>query len=138
MHLSNAPHSQVLEMLAYFTFYAPSISERIWTLWPQLHAALMEWGIDYWESILVPLDNMISRDTARFLTSKNPDYQLSVYQARGWWCRNKEGRGRLWSHMPRFPICYTCEQRGVTWHHALPAGKMAGCHPFAIPPIALL
>ncbi|KAG1660790.1 hypothetical protein FOA52_011331 [Chlamydomonas sp. UWO 241] len=71
---------EVLEMLAYFTFYAKTITERIWSLWPQLHAALTEWGLDYWESILVPLDNLISRDTARFLGSKSPDYLLSVYQ----------------------------------------------------------
>uniref|UniRef100_A0A7R9YU85 Importin N-terminal domain-containing protein n=1 Tax=Chlamydomonas euryale TaxID=1486919 RepID=A0A7R9YU85_9CHLO len=71
---------EVLEMLAYFTFYAPCISERLWGLWPLLHAALCEWGIDYWESLLVPLDNMISRDTQRFLTCKNPDYLASVYK----------------------------------------------------------
>ena len=71
---------QVLEMLAYFTFYSTSISERLWSLWPALHSVLLDWGIDYWENILVPLDNMISRDTARFLGSQNPDYLASVFQ----------------------------------------------------------
>ncbi len=42
-------------MLSYFTFYGKSISERLWSLWPQLHAVLLDWGIDYWENILVPL-----------------------------------------------------------------------------------
>eukprot|EP00798_Chlamydomonas_sp_ICE-L_P030404 gene30404-35409_t len=71
---------EVLEMMAYFTFYSPTISDRMWLLWPQIHSCLLEWGIDYWENILVPLDNMISRDTARFIGSKNPDYLASVYQ----------------------------------------------------------
>lgn len=34
----------------------------------------------YWENLLVPLDNIINRDTARFVGSKDPDYLTSVYQ----------------------------------------------------------
>jgi hypothetical protein len=30
-------------------------------LWPQLHALVLDFGIDYWENILIPLDNFISR-----------------------------------------------------------------------------
>lgn len=40
-------------MLAYLTFYGPGISPRLWSLWPQMHTVLMEWGIDYWENLLV-------------------------------------------------------------------------------------
>jgi len=36
----------------------------------------------YWENLLVPLDNMITRDTQRFVTSKDPDYLTSAYQVR--------------------------------------------------------
>ena len=62
------PPSQVLEMLAIFTYYTKhGISAQLWSLWPQLHTCLLEWGIDYWENILVPLDNMISRGTEHFL-----------------------------------------------------------------------
>lgn len=71
---------EVLEMLAYLTFYGPGISPRLWALWPQMHQMLMEFGIDYWENLLVPLDNMISRDTAHFVSCKDPDYLASVYQ----------------------------------------------------------
>jgi len=71
---------EVLEMLAYLTFYGPGISPRLWSLWPQMHNMLVEFGIDYWENLLVPMDNMISRDTARFVGSRDPDYLASVYQ----------------------------------------------------------
>lgn len=37
------------------------LSPRLWSLWPQLHALVMDFGIDYWENILIPLDNFISR-----------------------------------------------------------------------------
>lgn len=36
---------EVLEMLAYLTYYGPGISDALWSLWPRLHAMLMEWGI---------------------------------------------------------------------------------------------
>ncbi len=53
---------QVLEMSAYFTFYGPTpISDRMWSLWPLLHKCLLEFGIDYWDNILAPLDNMVTR-----------------------------------------------------------------------------
>ena len=37
------------------------ISEQMWSLWPQLIAAFHEWAVDYFENLLVPLDNFISR-----------------------------------------------------------------------------
>jgi hypothetical protein len=40
---------------------AAELSPRLWSLWPQLHALVMDFGIDYWENILIPLDNFISR-----------------------------------------------------------------------------
>jgi len=71
---------EVLEMLAYLSYYGPGISDALWSLWPRLHTMLVEWGIQYWENLLVPLDNMITRDTARFVSSKDPDYLTSVFQ----------------------------------------------------------
>ncbi|GAX74708.1 hypothetical protein CEUSTIGMA_g2156.t1 [Chlamydomonas eustigma] len=71
----------VLETLAIFTYYnKQGISPRLWSLWPQIHACLLDWAIDYWENVLVPLDNMISRDPETFLNSKNPDYMASVFE----------------------------------------------------------
>jgi hypothetical protein len=40
---------QLLEILSYLTYYNTTITPRIWSLWPQLHKVVMEWGIDYWE-----------------------------------------------------------------------------------------
>jgi hypothetical protein len=54
----------------------------MWSLWPQMASAFNEWAIDYFENILVPLDNYISKGTEVFLTSKDPDYLASANQAR--------------------------------------------------------
>lgn len=70
----------VLEILAYFTYFEDPISPRLWSLWPQLHSCLVTWGIDYWDNILVPLDNFVSRGTEQYLTSTSPNYQESLYQ----------------------------------------------------------
>eukprot|EP00959_Pyramimonas_sp_CCMP1952_P227679 4760394-Pyramimonas_sp.AAC.1 len=56
--------------VSYLTYYSPSISPAMWTLFPVLCQALREWAIDYFENILIPLDNYISRGTAVFLQSK--------------------------------------------------------------------
>ncbi|AEC08570.1 unnamed protein product [Arabidopsis thaliana] len=70
---------EVLEIASYMTFYSPSISLDIWSLWPLMVEALVDWGIDFFPNILVPMDNFISRGTAHFLTCKEPDYQQSLY-----------------------------------------------------------
>ncbi|XP_013630296.1 PREDICTED: importin beta-like SAD2 isoform X1 [Brassica oleracea var. oleracea] len=70
---------EVLEIASYMTFYSPNISLGIWSLWPLIVEALVDWAIDYFSNILVPMDNFISRGTAHFLTCKEPDYQQSLY-----------------------------------------------------------
>ncbi|KAL8157667.1 hypothetical protein AgCh_002392 [Apium graveolens] len=70
---------EVLEILSYMTFYSPTLSMEMWTLWPLLMEALSDWAIDYFSNILVPLDNFISRGTAHYLTCKEPDYQQSLW-----------------------------------------------------------
>lgn len=71
---------EVLEIVSYMTFYSPTISLEMWTLWPLMMDALGDWAIDYFENILVPLDNYVSRSTAHFLTCKDPDYQQSLFK----------------------------------------------------------
>jgi hypothetical protein len=72
---------EVLEMASYFTYFVPTpLPPRLWGLWPRISAALMDWGIDYWDNALPALDNLVSRDTATFLGSANPDYQASMFQ----------------------------------------------------------
>lgn len=70
---------EVLEIVSYMTFYSPTISLEMWSLWPLMMEALADWAIDFFENILVPLDNYISRGTSHFLTCKDPDYQQSLW-----------------------------------------------------------
>ncbi|XP_010414101.1 PREDICTED: importin beta-like SAD2 isoform X3 [Camelina sativa] len=70
---------EVLEIASYMTFYSPTISLDIWSLWPLMMEALVDWAIDFFPNILVPIDNFISRGTAHFLTCKEPDYQQNLY-----------------------------------------------------------
>ncbi|CAL0316301.1 unnamed protein product [Lupinus luteus] len=70
---------EILEIISYMTFFSPTISLDMWSLWPLLMEALSDWAIDFFPNILVPLDNFISRGTAHFLTSKEPDYQQSLW-----------------------------------------------------------
>ncbi|GAB4834165.1 secondary alcohol dehydrogenase (SADH2) [Ancistrocladus abbreviatus] len=70
---------EVLEIVSYMTFFSPTISLEMWSLWPLMMEALSDWAIDFFPNILVPLDNYISRGTAHFLTCKDPDYQQSLW-----------------------------------------------------------
>ncbi|KAB1213416.1 hypothetical protein CJ030_MR5G003514 [Morella rubra] len=70
---------EVLEIVSYMTFFSPTISMDMWSLWPLMMESLADFAIDYFPNILVPLDNYISRGTAHFLTCKEPDYQQSLW-----------------------------------------------------------
>lgn len=70
---------EVLEIVSYMTFFSPTITLDMWTLWPLMMEALVDWAIDFFPNILVPLDNYISRGTAHFLTCKEPDYQQGLW-----------------------------------------------------------
>ncbi|KAK4804484.1 hypothetical protein SAY86_004301 [Trapa natans] len=72
-------YEEVLEIASYMTFYLPTISLDMWTLWPLMMEALKDWAIDFFPNILVPLDNFISRGSGHFLTCKEPDYQQSLW-----------------------------------------------------------
>ncbi|KAM7463364.1 hypothetical protein LguiA_031485 [Lonicera macranthoides] len=72
-------YEEVLEVLSYMTFFSPSISMAMWSLWPLMTEALTDWAIDFFPNILVPLDNYISRGTQHFITCKEPDYQQSLW-----------------------------------------------------------
>ncbi|KAK7295628.1 hypothetical protein RJT34_18539 [Clitoria ternatea] len=70
---------EVLEIVSYMTFFSPTISLDMWSLWPLMMEALADWAIDFFPNILVPLDNYVSRGTAQFLACKEPDYQQSLW-----------------------------------------------------------
>ncbi|VAH46983.1 unnamed protein product [Triticum turgidum subsp. durum] len=73
-------YEEVLEIVSYLTFYSPTISLDMWSLWPLMMEALNDWAIDFFENILVPLDNYISRGTEHFVSCKDPDYQQSLWK----------------------------------------------------------
>jgi hypothetical protein len=56
-------YEEVLEIVSYLTYYSPSISLAMWQLYPIMCKALHDWAMDYFENILIPLDNYISRST---------------------------------------------------------------------------
>ncbi|KAM7253398.1 hypothetical protein ACFE04_026016 [Oxalis oulophora] len=72
-------YEEVLEIVSYMTFFSPTISLDMWSLWPLMIEALTEWAVDFFPNILVPMDNYISRGTAHFLSCKEPDYQQSLW-----------------------------------------------------------
>ncbi|XP_062223323.1 importin beta-like SAD2 [Phragmites australis] len=74
-------YEEVLEIVSYMSFFSPTISLDMWSLWPLMMEALNDWAIDFFENILVPLDNYISRGTDHFLACKDPDYQESLWNA---------------------------------------------------------
>ena len=61
----------MLEVLSYLTFYAPTISAELWTIYPLLCEAVQTWGHDLLTAFLSPLDNYISRGTEYFLTAES-------------------------------------------------------------------
>ncbi|KAG0567157.1 hypothetical protein KC19_7G115500 [Ceratodon purpureus] len=71
---------EVLEIVSYMTYFSPVISPNMWSLWPLMVDAVQDWAIDYFENILVPLDNYVSRSTEHFLTCAQPDYQTSLFK----------------------------------------------------------
>ncbi|GMH26704.1 hypothetical protein Nepgr_028547 [Nepenthes gracilis] len=70
---------EVLEIVSYLTFFPPTISLEMWSLWPLIIEALADWAIDFFPNIRIPLHNFISRGTTHFLTCKDPDYQESLW-----------------------------------------------------------
>ena len=73
-------YEEVLEIASYMTYFAPAVSPAMWELWPVMVHALETWGIQYFENVLVPMDNYISRGTETFLahpTCKNDVLKLA-------------------------------------------------------------
>jgi len=42
---------EVLEIVSYMTFFSPTISLDMWSLWPLLMEALADWAIDFFPSM---------------------------------------------------------------------------------------
>ena len=65
-------YEEALEITSYLTYFSPTISPALWSLWPRICSALTEWAVDYLENALVPMDNFISRGTETFLAPGAP------------------------------------------------------------------
>jgi hypothetical protein len=73
-------YEEVLEICSYMTYFAPAVTPAMWELWPVMVHALETWAVQYFENVLVPMDNYISRGTETFLahpTCKNDVLKLA-------------------------------------------------------------
>eukprot|EP00210_Caulerpa_lentillifera_P002538 g2435.t1 len=64
----------VVDMMAFFTYYSPQISPRMWSLFPKLHSAYMTWAFEYFDYIAGVLENFLIKGKETFVTCKSPDY----------------------------------------------------------------
>jgi hypothetical protein len=44
-------YEEVLEIVSYITFFSPTVSFDMWSLWPLMMEALNDWAIDFFESM---------------------------------------------------------------------------------------
>lgn len=59
---------ETLEILSYLTYFTPQVTPRMWELWPLMIDIMDDWALQYFENMLIPLDNYVSRGTEHFLT----------------------------------------------------------------------
>lgn len=71
---------ETLKILSFITYYSPTISQNIWSLFPKLFNAIDSCGIDYISDLLTPLDNFISRGTDVFLSGPYPEMIFAMYK----------------------------------------------------------
>ena len=96
----------------------------MWSLWPQLIACFHEWALDYFENLLVTLDNFISRGTAHFLAGTSPNY---LQQARRLAC--------CWQHtavvcvlpQSRLQATAAASQQMLPWRWCFPSQWRRWC-----------
>ena len=46
---------EVLEIVSYITTFSPTISLEMWSLWPLMMQALVDWAIDFFPSMKLPV-----------------------------------------------------------------------------------
>ena len=54
------------------------ISQRMWSLWPQIIQCFYEWAVDYLDHISGALENFVCRGNEHFLAGQNPSYLQQV------------------------------------------------------------
>eukprot|EP00850_Spirogloea_muscicola_P013908 SM000097S24761 [mRNA] locus=s97:152586:160145:+ [translate_table: standard] len=70
---------EVLEIASYMTYFTPTITLDMWSIWPLMVKAVNSWAVDFFDNVLGPMDNLISRSTEHFLTCQEPNYQQDLY-----------------------------------------------------------
>ena len=63
---------ELLEIITYITYYSPSISPRMWSLYPKILDCMSSWGTDFFQDFVPVVDNYISRGLQVFLQSSDP------------------------------------------------------------------
>lgn len=63
-----------LELMTYITYYSPSISQRMWSLYPRILEIMPSWGSDFFQEFVPVIDNYISRGQQVFLHSTDPPF----------------------------------------------------------------
>ena len=58
---------EMLELMTQLTYYAPAISERMWSLYPRILDVMPTWGVDFFQEFIPVVDNFISRGTSVFV-----------------------------------------------------------------------
>ena len=81
-------YEEVLEIASYMTYFSPAVSPGMWELWPIMVHALQDWALQYFENVLVPMDNYISRGTETFLA--HPTCKQDVLKLASMVLLNKE------------------------------------------------
>ena len=46
---------EVLEIVSYITTFSPTISLEMWSLWPLMMQGLVDWAIDFFPSMKLPV-----------------------------------------------------------------------------------
>jgi importin-7 len=70
---------QICELLSYFTYFTKPLTPRLWAFWPLLHDMVVDWGQDYVESEVLPLENLIAHGADTFATCEAPNYRESLW-----------------------------------------------------------
>jgi len=71
---------EVIEIISYLTYFSPAITEAQWKMWPLMCQCLEKWSLEYFENILLPMDNFISRSADFFLLGRDFNYLDSCHK----------------------------------------------------------
>eukprot|EP01094_Clydonella_sp_ATCC50884_P012896 TRINITY_DN2318_c0_g1_i1.p1 TRINITY_DN2318_c0_g1~~TRINITY_DN2318_c0_g1_i1.p1 ORF type:complete len:1032 (-),score=466.14 TRINITY_DN2318_c0_g1_i1:446-3541(-) len=73
---------EIIRVVSFLTYYLDSHSERMWSLFPRLCQAFTDgWAIDSLPSMIIPLDNFMSKDRDVFLSQSYMENVMGVVRA---------------------------------------------------------